>query len=199
MMTSAAYQQGTARDAKKEAADPVNDLFLRRVPQRLEGESIRDSMLAVSGVLDETMFGAGTRDEMSKRRSIYFNIKRSQLIGSMVAFDAPEPLVSQGARPTTTVAPQALIIMNGPQVRSWAEALAKRTQSEGKGVKDAIARAYAICFSRAPTSEEANTAATFVAQQSGSYTKENKPDATSLALADFCQVLFGLNEFVYQP
>ncbi len=86
----------------------------RRAPQRLEGEAIRDSMLAVSGLLDETMFGRGTRDESSRRRSIYFNIKRSQLIGSMVAFDAPEPLVSQGSRPTTTVAPQALMLMNSP-------------------------------------------------------------------------------------
>ena len=86
-----------------------------------------------------------------------------------------------------------------PQVRSWAEALAKRVQAEGKDASGAIARAYAICFSRAPTSEEAQTASAFVAQQSESYTKENKPDATSLALADFCQVLFGLNEFVYQP
>jgi len=62
----------------KEQADPANDLFMRRTPQRVEGESIRDSMLAVSGLLDETMFGAGTRDESSRRRSIYFNIKRSQ-------------------------------------------------------------------------------------------------------------------------
>jgi hypothetical protein len=85
----------------------------------------------VSGVLDKTMFGPGTRDENSKRRSIYFNIKRSQLIGSMVAFDLPEPLVSQGARPTTTVAPQALVLMNSPQARTWADGLAKRVQGAG--------------------------------------------------------------------
>ena len=151
------------------------------------------------GELDERMFGAGTRDEMSKRRSIYFNIKRSQLIGSMVAFDAPEPLVSQGSRPTTTVAPQALMIMNGAQVRAWAEALAKKIQIDVKGTNASVSRAYAKCFGRAPTSDEARTASAFLMQQSESYAKDNKPDAAMLALADFCQVLFGLNEFVYQP
>jgi hypothetical protein len=109
ILQSRAWQQSTQRSPEKEAADPSNALFMRRTPQRLEGEAIRDSMLAVSGLLDETMFGPGTRDENSRRRSIYFTIKRSLLIGSMVAFDLPEPLVSQGTRPTTTVAPQALI------------------------------------------------------------------------------------------
>jgi len=199
IMQSLAYRQGTARDPGKEAADPANELFMRRAPQRLEGESIRDSMLAVSGVMDDTMFGPGTRDEMSRRRSIYFNIKRSQLIGSMVAFDAPEPLVSQGARPTTTVAPQALMIMNGAQVRSWAEALAKEVRAGSKNAEASIARAYARCFGRGPTHEESLTAAAFLVQQTGSYSKEGNPDAPSVALADFCQVLFGLNEFVYLP
>ncbi len=202
MMTSAAYQQGTKHDAEKELADPENDLFMRRVPQRLEGESIRDSLLAVSGLLDGTMHGSGTRDEASRRRSIYFNIKRSQLIGSMVAFDAPEPLTSQGARSVTTVAPQALMLMNSPQVRLCAEALAKKipTDSQEKpGVAAKIARAYAMCFGRAPKEEEVRAAEAFIAQQVASYSGENKPNAAALALMDFCQVLFGLNEFVYQP
>jgi mono/diheme cytochrome c family protein len=182
IMTSAAYQQSCAHDTAKETADPANGLFMRRVPQRLEAEVIRDSMLAVSGMLDETMFGSGTRDENNKRRSIYFNIKRSQLIGSMVAFDAPEPLVSQGVRPTTTVAPQALMLMNSPQARAWAEGLAKRIPEAGD-VKKQIAQAYKICFSRSPTSAELTQGTTFL-QQGGS-------------LADYCQVLLSLNEFVY--
>ncbi len=202
IMLSAAYQQVSARDLKKETEDPANDLFCRRTPQRLESESIRDSILAVSGLLDETMYGSGTRDEGSRRRSIYFNIKRSQLIGSMVAFDAPEPLVSQGSRPTTTVAPQALMMMNSPQVRSWAEALANRVESdcEGQHLANArVARAYAICFGRAPTQEESSTALRFIEGQAVSYEADQKANAATQALADFCQVLLGLNEFVYQP
>ena len=182
MVNSQAYRQSTLRSAEKEAADPANALCMRRVPQRLEAEAIRDSLLAVSGTLDETMYGPGTRDENSKRRSIYFTIKRSVLMGSMVAFDLPEPLVSQGSRPTTTVAPQALILMNSPQARAWAEGLAKRIASAGD-VKQQIVKAYTICFHRAPKAEELAQGLAFI-QGGGS-------------AADYCQVLLSLNEMVY--
>ena len=145
---------------------------------------------------DRTMFGAGTLDEASKRRSIYFTVKRSQLFGSMVAFDQPEPLVSQGSRPTTTVTPQALMLMNGPQVREWAEALASRVEREASdGAR--IARAYVIAIGRPPHAGEAAAARAFVAAQTGSYAAEGKPNAAHIALADFAQVIFGLNDFAY--
>jgi hypothetical protein len=201
IMTSATYMQSTAPDAKKESADPENKYFCRRTPRRLEGEAIRDCMLSVSGALDATMFGPGTKDEHSKRRSIYFTVKRSELIPSMVAFDCPEPLVSQGMRPTTTVAPQALLVLNGPQVRDWAGELAKNV---GKGaLQDAsvfIMRAYEITVGRKPTHTEARDAANFLKKQIQSYTADEKTakNASTLAATDFCQVLFGLNEFVYE-
>lgn len=182
ILMSRAWQQSSVSDAKKDAADPANGLFMRFVPQRLEAEAIRDSMLSVSGLLDAKMFGPGTRDENSRRRSIYFNIKRSQLIGSMVAFDTPEPLVSQGARPTTTVAPQALIMMNSPQARQWAEGLAKRISSGGD-VSKQIEMAYRLCFNREPKTDELAAGDEFL--KSGA------------SLADYCQVVLSLNEFVY--
>jgi hypothetical protein len=201
-MTSAAYMQSSARDEAKEAADPENRLLVRRVPRRLSGEAIRDCMLAISGMLDLSMFGPGTKDEHSRRRSIYFTIKRSQLIGSMVVFDQPEPLVSQGVRPTTTVAPQALLLMNSPQVREWAEALAKRVEAAGSATDNLpslIKLAYMRALGRAPTKDEARDATAFLSTQARSYAAEGKDNADSLALADFCQVLFGLNEFAYAP
>ena len=206
IMGSAAYRAGSvqsakAGDARTEKATPLNtEHFLHRQPRRLEGEALRDAMLSVSGQLDATMFGPGTKDERSKRRSIYFTMKRSQLIGSMVVFDQPEPLVSQGARPTTTVAPQALLLMNGPQVREWAEAFARRLESDTPGTESPaqVARAYLLALSRPPTAKEQASAAAFLASQTASYEAEKKPNARSLALADFCQVLFGLNEFAYE-
>ena len=146
------------------------------------------------------MFGPGTKDERSKRRSIYFTMKRSQLIGSMVVFDQPEPLVSQGARPTTTVAPQALLLMNGPQVREWAEAFARRVEAEtpGSEMPAQVNRAYLLALSRPATAKEQSSAAAFLSSQTASYEAEKKPNARQLALADFCQVLFGLNEFAYE-
>src|SRR6185295_13063019 len=100
----------------------LNTDYFSPKPKRLEAEAIRDSLLFVSVVLDTNMFGPGTLDEASRRRSIYFTVKRSRIIPAMQAFDAPEPLVSQGSRPITTVAPQALFLMNSPNVRAWSSA-----------------------------------------------------------------------------
>jgi mono/diheme cytochrome c family protein len=187
MMTSAAYRQSAAADAAKLATDPDNTLFLRRTPQRLEAEAVRDSALAVAGMMDHTMFGAGTLDENSRRRSIYFTVKRSRLVNSMVVFDAPEPLASQGTRPTTTVAPQALLMMNSPQARQWALALARRVEKEANSSDPAqlVRRAYLLSLGRAPRESETRDAVEFIGS------------GDPLALADFCQAVLALNEFVY--
>jgi mono/diheme cytochrome c family protein len=199
IMTSAAYQQSAVADPAKVKADPDNAMFLRRTPQRLEAEAVRDSALAVSGLLDRTMFGPGTLDENSKRRSIYFTVKRSKLVNSMVVFDAPEPLASQGSRPTTTVAPQALLMMNSPQARQWAVAFARRVESEAKSSDPAAlaARAYALALGRPPRETEASAALEFIARGTARYESGGKPAPQSLALADFCQAVLALNEFVY--
>jgi hypothetical protein len=194
IMTSAAYRQSSAADARKSAADPDNTLFLRRVPRRLEGEAVRDSILAVSGLLDPTMYGRGTLDENSQRRSIYFTVKRSQLVNSMVVFDAPEPLTSQGSRPSTTVAPQALLLMNSPQVRTWAKAFARRLEKESKvknpdDLAPIIQRAYAMALSRQPRADELKAATSFIRQGLAAGREQ--------ALTDFCQTLLALNEFAY--
>jgi hypothetical protein len=60
-------------------------------------------------------------------------------------------------------------------------------------------KAYQICFGRSPSVDESREATAFMMQQREAYAAEKKPDAASLAFADYCQVLFGLNEFVYQP
>jgi mono/diheme cytochrome c family protein len=184
LLTSAAFQQNTLADPAKAAADPENKLFVRRLPRRLEGEALRDSVLSVSGVLDPKMYGPGTKDEKSLRRSIYFTVKRSELVGSMVVFDLPEPLVSQAVRPTTTVAPQALFLMNAPQVREWSRAFARRLESE-KTIEAKVSRAFALALGRPPSADEQNQSATFIrGREEG--------------LVDFCQVIFGLNEFAYE-
>ncbi len=199
MMTSAAYQQRCVTDPAKVAADPDNLLFLRRIPQRLEAEAVRDSLLAVCGTLDAKLYGPGTLDEQSRRRSIYFMVKRSQLVNSMVAFDAPEPMASTGARPTTTVTPQALLLMNSPNVRAWAQEFAQRVQKDGAGtnVDQLVTRSYQLALTRGPVEAESTAARNFLQAQAASYTADGKTNAQALALADFCQALLALNEFVY--
>lgn len=198
MMTSLAYQQTSEVDDAKQQADPANQLISRRVPQRLQAEAIRDSLLFVSGALDTNMFGPGTLDENSRRRSIYFTVKRSQLIPSMTAFDAPEPLVSQGSRPTTTVAPQALWLMNSAPVRSWAEAFTKRfATSADEPVTKQVSRAYLLALNRRPTAQEATQSFEFIEAQTKRYQAQKQANPRQLALTDFAQVVLDLNEFLY--
>jgi cytochrome c553 len=201
MMTSAAYMQGAeigagrSEIAKARAADPDNTLVWRHPRKRLEGEVIRDSILAVTGTLDPKQFGPGTLDGAMKRRSVYFQIKRSQLPPMMVTFDAPDTLGSLGLRSSTTVAPQALLLMNNAQVRdsarAWATALAAQPAA------DAVKRAYLTALGRPAMDDEVALAAEFLRTQTESYKTAGKGDAAELALTDFCHSLVSLNEFVY--
>jgi len=155
-------------------------------------------MLAVSGILDRTLYGPCTLDEGHIRRSIYFMIKRSKLVPMMQLFDQPEPLVSVGDRPSTTIAPQALAFLNSPHVRTYAHNFAKRlSPAYEKSPTDAVQQGYLSAISRSPDHEELSSSIAFLAAQEKSYSASGKPDSRELALADFCQVLFGLNEFIY--
>jgi mono/diheme cytochrome c family protein len=198
IMTSAVYKQSTEAGAERAKVDPDDLLLWHHRRQRLEAEVIRDAMLAVSGQLDEGVFGPGSLDEAHKRRSIYFTIKRSQLVPSMMLFDGPDALQALGQRASTIVAPQALAMLNSPQVQGCARGLAKRLLSqEGMTTHGAIVRGYLIVLGRPADSEEVADSAAFVARAAESYQAAGKSDATELALADFCQVLLGLNEFIY--
>ncbi len=190
MATSAAYRQSSARDEAKAKLDPENRLVWRQPVRRLQAEVIRDSIFAVGGRLNTTMYGPGTLSEESPRRSIYFTMKRSKLIPSLVVFDAPDGTTGVGDRPSTTVAPQALHLMNNPHVRAAAYGLAKRALGDGNADDDAaVGRAYRIALCREPTKDERADATAFL--------KAAGADGRETALADLCQVLFCLNEFLY--
>lgn len=195
IMSSSVYMQDSRFMEPGAQADPDNRMFWRFSPRRLESEIIRDSMLAVSGDLDRTRFGAGTLDENMRRRSIYFMIKRSKLIPFLQVFDTPEPLASVGNRPSTTIAPQALIFMNNPRVRHYAQSFAKKIANDD--VAESIGNAYMEAIARSPTEDELAGSMRFVARQTASYRSESKPNAGELALTDLCQVLMSLSEFVY--
>lgn len=198
ILTSETYQQAMNHNVANESIDPDNQYFWRRDRIRLEGEAIRDTMLDISNTLDHAMFGPGSLDESHTRRSIYFFQKRSNLIAMMQAFDAPEALTCQGARPSTTVAPQSLMMLNNPNIRAYAQGLAKRALDESGGnVQAAVDRAYQYTLSRAPTSTELKDAHAFIADQQRGYDSEGQSPASVSPLADFCQVLMCLNEFLY--
>jgi hypothetical protein len=198
ILTSAVYLESDESDAARQALDHDNLLCWRKSGKRLEAEVIRDAMLATSGLLDERMFGPGTLDENMRRRSVYFFVKRSQLVPMMTLFDAPDSLQDIALRSTTTVAPQALLMMNSPIVRAYAEGLAKRVHAtSGDTPADNVRRAYAIAIGRGPSAEEEADAIAFLAEQAQSYGAAEKANASEFALTDFCQTLMSLNEFVF--
>src|SRR5204863_8380814 len=160
--------------------DPDNRLLWRRDPHRLEAEAIRDALLEVGGLLDREMYGPGTLDENMSRRSIYFFIKRSKLIPMMMVFDAPEPLVSQGGRPTTTIAPQALLFMNSPLVRRCAAGLAKESD---------LSTLYRRALGRPPTEREVTKAGEVLSAQDLSYRDAGQGDPALAARGEFCPAL----------
>jgi cytochrome c553 len=198
IVMSAAYRQSSQADEAKARVDPDNQLFWHRPPHRLEAEVIRDAMLAVSDTLDSRMFGPGTLDSASHRRSIYFTVKRSKLMPMMQVFDAPEALGGVAQRPTTTIAPQALLLMNNPNIRSYAKAFAKRIVADDMTpMEEAVQSGYLIALAREPTADEMTDGVAFIQQQTESYRSSGKSEARELAVADFSQILMCLNEFVY--
>jgi hypothetical protein len=198
IMQSAVYTQGAEFDAGRAKLDPDNRLLWRYSPRRLEAEVIRDSLLAVGGLLDGTLFGPGTLDERSRRRSIYFTVKRSKLIPMMQVFDCPDGLQGVGERPRTTIAPQALLLLNNQNIREAAQGFAKRAAPTPEtDWATAVKASYLLAVARQPSAEELDEALAFLNQQAASYMAAGKGDGRAFALTDFCQILMCLNEFVY--
>jgi mono/diheme cytochrome c family protein len=195
ILTSAVYRQSSRFDEERAKIDRTNRYHWRRTPRRLEGEAIRDALLSVAGQLDTRMYGPGTLDANMRRRSVYFFIKRSQLIPMMMLFDWPEHLTSIGQRSTTTIAPQALLFLNSPQGRLFAEGFTDRLA--GLSAEAAIERAYRLAFCRMPESREQQVALAFLARQGALHRSAATANAERRALVDFCQALLSMNEFVY--
>jgi mono/diheme cytochrome c family protein len=224
-LLSATYQQGTAFDAARATDDPDNRLLGRMRPRRLEAEVLRDAMLAVSGSLNSEMYGPAFKapipaDAMVarnlkdpypldvpdspavRRRSIYLFHKRVIPYPLLQAFDAPDAQQCTGRRNVTTVAPQALALLNDPFVRARAADFANRlSQQVGLDFAQSVDEAYRLAFGRPPTDAERDAGVEFLARQyrerSGRDPQVSPPEVQRQALTDYCQVLFGLNEFVY--
>ncbi len=209
MMTSEAYQMSTTDIAANLTADPENRLFWRMPRQRLEGEIIRDQMLAVAGTLDRTLGGpnvfpyidpdlfekSSKRDWPGKpdddpstwRRSLYVFSKRSIRYPFFETFDQPNLVNSVDRRNRSTVAGQALILMNNAAVVVQARKFAERLgRDAGPEAAAQVTRGFQLALGRPPDKDELAQSVAFVR-------------GSERGLAEFCHVLFNLNEFVYRP
>jgi cytochrome c553 len=206
ILDSATYRQSSrAADAKAAVADPENVLLWRQNLRRVEAEVIRDSILAVSGRLNPAAGGRGFFPELApevlasqsrpgygwgssseserSRRSIYAYVKRTLGVPLLETLDMPVPDKAAPTRVTTTVAPQALMLLNSAFIEQQSAAFAERLlQDAGKDAVAQVDRAYRLALGRAPSAREKTIAAEFLSRQS---------------LAAFCALVFNLNEFVY--
>lgn len=196
ILMSAVYRQSGAGNEVAQKIDPENLLWWRRGAMRLEAEVIRDTLLVVSGSLDKTMFGKGTTDQRNTRRSVYLTVKRSNLIPILQLFDAPDAMQSIGDRGVTTVPPQALAMMNSPFVRDLAEKFAKRIRTGPEiAPEQVVDLAYALGLSRPANAAEKEQMVSFIKSQAATYGDSNQ--AMEIAVADYCQLMMCLNEFVF--
>ena len=218
LILSRAYQMSSKPDPTAEAADPDN-VFWHRMPiKRLEGEAIRDSLLAVSGRLDRKPFGPSVAIHLTPfmqgrgrpgnsgpvdgdgRRSIYISVRRNFLSPMMLAFDTPSPFSTVGRRTISNVPAQALILMNDPLVIEQAKRWADRTLADASLTPEQrIESMYLTAFTRRPTDREKLEAWSFLASYSGSPpdAKADPNKAPREAWTDLCHVLFNVKEFIY--
>ena len=196
IVTSATYRQSGTADTAPMNVDAGNTLLWHWRPNRLEAEAIRDSLLAVAGVLKPEMYGPSisigharqqVRDEpKSWRRSIYLQAHRSAKHPTLSLFDSPDYTQSIGARTTGATPTGALFALNAPLVWELAGHLAQRVQAEaGDEPRAQVKRLYLLALSRPPRAEELKIGVKLLGAET--------PDA----LRHYCHLVLGLNEMIY--
>jgi len=187
MMTSRTYQQATTPPEATRKLDPDNRLWGRMDRRRLEAEAVRDSLLAVAGRLDPAPGGPSTRDFNSPRRTLYQMTIRSDRSSFGPLFDAADSTAMVDRRVVSTVAPQALFLLNHPFAIDQARALAARLRALPGDDGDRIARAYLLLYGRPPTVEEVAIGRELLGRDAPG----------ERAWQAYAQVLICANEFLY--
>jgi cytochrome c553 len=212
LVLSSSYRMASFADAAADQADPQNLLLHRMRLRRLEGEVIRDSMLAVSGRLDPTEFGPSVPVHLTPflegrgrpgksgpldgagRRSVYQSVYRNFLNPFLLAFDTPIPFSTVGRRQVSNVPAQSLILMNDPFVHEQAAVWARAVTARPGTTDERVRSMYLAAFGRPPTADESAACADFVQQQAGRYaTAANDVKPWS----DLAHTLFNAKDFIY--
>ncbi|HWE35629.1 MAG TPA: PSD1 and planctomycete cytochrome C domain-containing protein [Isosphaeraceae bacterium] len=191
ILLSATYQLAVAADSKAEEVDPDNRLLWRANRRRLEVESWRDAMLAVSGELDRTIGGppAPLTSAENRRRTLYAAISRHNLDGLLRLFDFPDPNLTSDKRAVTTVPLQQLFVLNSPFMERQARALVARLASDPAATdEDRIRRAFPLLFGRPATDDEVRLGLSFLAAP-----EAGRPSRWE----QYAQALLAANEFLY--
>ncbi|MCH8828452.1 MAG: DUF1553 domain-containing protein [Planctomycetes bacterium] len=226
ILSSAVYRQSAYRRTAGAPVplaaqrDPGNRLYWSFPRRRLSAERIRDSLLAVAGQLNRAMYGPGIKPKLPpnfsarhawkpskslaarNRRSVYIYAKRNLPFPLLKAFDLPDMHESCARRAETTIAPQALLLLNSELVLNAARSFASRLVQESSvsGREMQIRHAYLLAFARPPAADELRAAVEFLREQQKLLQHANGAGMTSpghQALVDFCHALLNANEFLY--
>jgi hypothetical protein len=208
IMLSKTYQTSTRFQDKGYEADPDNELLWRFRRRRLTGEETRDSIIAVGTGIDQTMYGtlmnvanhayvnstgtAGTLNYNNQRRSIYLPVIRSGVFDILQTLDFPDPSMLSGERQTSTVAPQALLMMNSDLVHEQSLAVAEQLLKSPLDDAQRISAVYTRILKRQPTEEEIAGASNFI-RDSGLSAESTAANVWQ----SLCRVLISSNEFSY--
>ena len=201
MLLSATYQQASTIAAAERVHDPENRLYGRMNRLRIEGEVIRDSLLAISGELNLKVGGPGVFPPIPKelfegakgwiastdprdhtRRSLYIFARRNLRFPFLEVFDAPDNNLSCSARERSTTAPQSLTLLNAEEVLTAAARTAERLTEAADSPEGRVTLAYRLIIGRPPTAVERRLSVEFLARS---------------PLSELCRGLFNLNAFVY--
>jgi hypothetical protein len=190
ILSSQTYQLSSrAENEKAIRVDPANEFYWRQNLRRLEAEALRDTLLAISGKLNPQMGGRGffprlsgevlagqsrpgldweiSSDDERCRRSLYAYVRRTMPVPMLDAFDYSNTAAPLSERPTTTVAPQSLLLLNDEFMQEQAAALANRVSHEvdGARLEVFIERGFEVAVGRGPTSRERQTSLEFIQRQ----------------------------------
>jgi hypothetical protein len=213
VMLSSTYQMSTGYNTVAADRDPDNRLLWRMNRRRLEAEAVRDALLFVAGQLDTSHGGSllksKARDYVTStasvdntnyatlRRSLYLPVVRSALYDPFQAFDFAEPTTLKGDRESTTIASQALFMMNSDVMNEQSARLAARIATEHASDREARVRnLYLLSLGREPAEAEVARALSFVDRYSQAAPGQD-PVETVPAWQALCRVLLSSNEFLY--
>jgi hypothetical protein len=224
ILNSAVWQQSSRAGSLTLEKDPENRLFSRYSVRRLEAEEIRDSMLAVSGRLDRTVGGSLLKvknrgylfdhtsidlsDYTSQRRSLYLPVIRNHVYDLFQLFDFPDPAVPTGSRNSTTIAPQALMMMNSDFVMQSGDDLAERVlsssdvkldSSDADNLRIRLHVLYRLVFGRDCTEAEIEVHQTYLEQIESAISNDEKDSQKRIhrAWSLLCHTLLASSEFIY--
>ena len=216
IMGSAMYQLDSHPDRSLTERDPENRLFGRTDVRRLEAEAVRDALIAVGDGLDQTLGGSlltvknrayffdhtskDLTDYTSQRRSVYLPVVRNNVYDVFQLLDYPDAAVPNGDRATTTIAPQALLMMNSDFVVRCSSDLATTVFAEphANDVRR-IHSLYLRSYGREPTADEIASAQTFLrdVEQAVSNSEGTREQHRRRAWDSLCHVVVSSNEFIY--